>query len=76
MLVLWAKTCMLLCSQILLGFHIRLISVFENSEFKLIEMSNLYSIFSCISILKSCSPKLYCSLNDRADFCTVCHMLD
>ena len=22
------------------------------------------------------APKLYCSLDDRADFCTVCHMLD
>ena len=24
-----------------------------------------------ISILKSCKPKLFCSLDDRADFCTV-----
>ena len=37
----------------------------ENSEFKLTIMCNLYSIFGCISILKSCKPKLYCSLNDR-----------
>ena len=39
-------------------------------------MCNLYSIFSCISTLKSCKLKLYCSLNDRADFCIVCYVLD
>ena len=39
-------------------------------------MCNLYSIFSCISILKSCKLELYCSLNDRADFCTACHIFD
>ena len=39
-------------------------------------MCNLYSIFSCINILNSCKLKLYSGLNDRADFCTVCHMLD
>ena len=60
----------------MLRFHIRLISVFGNTEFKLTVMCNLYSIFSCISILKSCKPILYCSLNDRADFCTTCHMVD
>ena len=67
---------MLICSQLLLEFYIRLMSVFGNVEFKLIVMCNLYSIFSCISILKSCKPTLHCSLNDRAFFCTVCHMLD
>ena len=46
--------------------------MFGNAEF----MCNLYGIFSCIGILKSCKPKLYCRLNDRADFCNVCHMLD
>ena len=50
--------------------------MFGNAQFKLIVMCNLYSIFSCISILKSCKLKLYYNLNDRADFCTVCHMLD
>ena len=50
--------------------------MFGSVEFKLIVICNLYSIFSCISTLKSCKLKLYCSLNDRADFCTVCHMLD
>ena len=39
-------------------------------------MWNLFSLFSGINILKSCKPKLYCSRNDRADFFTVCHMLD
>ena len=50
--------------------------MFGNAEFKLIVMYNSYSIFSCISILKSCKLKLYCSLNDRTDLCTVCNMLD
>ena len=57
-------------------FHIKLVSVFGNVEFKAIVMCNLYSIFRCISTLKSCKFKLYCSLNDRADFCTVCYILD
>ena len=70
------KTSWLICSQLRLGFHIRKISVFGNTEFNLIVMCKLYSIFNCISILKSCKPKLYCSLNGRADFCIVCHMLD
>ena len=61
---------------LLLGFHIRLISVFGNAEFKLIVMCSLYSIFSGINILRSCKLKLHCSLNDRADLCTVCHMLE
>ena len=39
-------------------------------------MCNLYIIFSGTSILKSRKLKLYCCLNDRADFCTVFHMLD
>ena len=39
-------------------------------------MCNLYSVFSGISILESCKLELYCSLNDRANFCTVCHMFD
>ena len=43
---------------------------------KQIAMCNLYSIFSCISILENWKPKLYCSRDDRADFCTVCLMLD
>ena len=47
-----------------------------NEEFKLVVLCNLYSIFNCIRILKSCKPKLYCSLNDSADFCTICHKLD
>ena len=50
--------------------------MFGNDEFKLIVMCYLYSILSCISTLKRCKLKLYCSLNDRADFCTVCHILD
>ena len=50
--------------------------MFGNVELKLIAMCNLYSIFSCISILISCKLKSYCSLNDRAYFCTVCRMLD
>ena len=50
--------------------------MFGNAEFKLIVMCNLYSIFSYISQLKSSKLKLYCSLNDMADFCTVCHMFD
>ena len=40
--------------------------MFENTEFKLIVICNLYSILSCISILKSSKLKSYCSLNDRA----------
>ena len=64
-------TCRLVCSQLLVGFHILLLSVFGNTEFKLIVMCYFYSIFSCISILKSCKPKLYCSIDDRADFGTV-----
>ena len=47
-----------------------------NAELQLIVMCNLYCMFSCICTLKSCKPKLYCCLNDKADFCTVCHMLD
>ena len=39
-------------------------------------MCNLYGIFSCISILKSCKLELYWSLNDRANFCTVCHVFN
>ena len=66
----------LICSQLLLGFYIRFIGVFWNAEFKLSVMCNLYSIFSCISILKSYKPKLYSSQNDRAEICTVCHVLD
>ena len=66
----------LICVHLLLGFHIRLISVFGNAEFKLIVMCNLYSIFSCIIILKSRKPKLYSSVNNRSDFCTVCHKFD
>ena len=50
--------------------------MFGNAEFELIAMCNFYSIFSCLSILKSCELKLYCSLNDRAYVCTVCHMLN
>ena len=50
--------------------------MFGKGECKLIVMCNLYSIFSCISILKSRKLKLYCILNDRADFSTVCHMFD
>ena len=73
---LWAKHAEFVCIQLLLGFHIRLRNVFGNVEFKLIAKCNSYSIFSCISIPKSCKPKLYCTRSDRADFCTVCHMLD
>ena len=51
-------------------------SMFGNAEFKLIVMCNLYSIVSCTSILKSCKLKSYCNLSDRADFCTICYMLD
>ena len=40
-------------------------SVFGNAEFKLIVTCNLNSIFSSISILKSCKPKLCCSQNDK-----------
>ena len=47
-----------------------------NAEFKLIVMCYLCCILSCISILKSCELKLYDSVDDRADFCTVCHILD
>ena len=50
--------------------------MFGNAQLKVIVMCDLYSIFSCISILKSCKLELYCSLNDRADFCIVCHMLN
>ena len=50
--------------------------MFGNVELKLIVKCNFYSIISCISKLKSRKLKLYCSLNDRADFCTVCHVLD
>ena len=37
---------------------------------------HFYSIFSCISILNSNKPKLFCSLDDKVDFYTVCHVLD
>ena len=40
------KTCRLICSQLLFEFDIQLISVFENAEFKLIVMCNLYTIFT------------------------------
>ena len=50
--------------------------MFGNNEFKLIVVCNLYSIVSSISILKSCKLKLYFSLNDKAGFCTICHILD
>ena len=50
--------------------------MFGNAEFRLIVMCNLYSIFSCISIQKSCKLKLCCSLNDMEDFCTICPMLE
>ena len=59
-----------ICSQLLVGFHIRIISVFEKAEFKLIAMYNLFSI------LKTCKPKLYCSLDDTGDSCTVCYVFD
>ena len=49
---------------------------FGNVEFKFIVMCNLYSIFSRRNIHKSCNFKLCCSLSDRADFCTVYHLLD
>ena len=75
-LVLWAKHAGLFVSQLLVGFHIRIISIFGNTEFKSIVMCNLYRIFTCIRILKSCKSKLYCSLDDKAHFCTACHMLD
>ena len=69
-----------MCSQLLVGFHSQIISAFENAEFRLIVMFNLYGIFSCISILKSCKPTLHCSLDDRADFvpfaCLPCVELD
>ena len=52
-----------------------IISVFENTEFKLIVMCNFYSTYSGINILKSCKPKLFYSLGYRADFYTVCHVL-
>ena len=35
-----------------------------------------YIYLHIISILKIIKPKLCCSLDDRLDFCTVCHMLD
>ena len=50
--------------------------MFGNAEFKLIVMCNLYSIFRCISILKSCKLKIYYSVNDKADIGTICHMFD
>ena len=74
-LILWAKHEGLFVANFC-EFHIRLISVFGKGEFKLIVMCNLCSVFRCISILKSCKLELYCSLNERADFCTVCHMFD
>ena len=37
------------CSQLLIGFRIQLISVFGNTEFKLIVVCNLRSILSSIS---------------------------
>ena len=40
-------------ASVKVSHYCRLISVFENVEFKLIVICNLYSIFSCISILKS-----------------------
>ena len=46
------------------------ISGFGNIKFKLIVMYNLYSISSCITILKSSKPKVFWSLDDRADFST------
>ena len=52
-----------MCSQLLVGFHIRIISVLGNAELKLIVMCKLYRKFSCISILKNCKPKLYCRLD-------------
>ena len=39
-------------------------------------MCNLSNKLSCISIPKSCKPKLYGNLDDRADLCTVCHVLE
>ena len=75
-LILWAKLAGLFVVSFCKGFHIELISVFGNAEFRLIAMHNLYSIFSCISTLKSCKPKFYSSLIDKANFCIVCHMLD
>ena len=38
--------------------------------------SNLTISSHLLSVLKSDKLKLCCSLNYRADFCTVCHMLD
>ena len=35
--------------------------MFGNAQLKVIVMCDLYSIFSCISILKSCKLELYCS---------------
>ena len=67
---------MFICCELLVGFHIRIISVFGNTEIKLIEMCNFYSIFSCISKLNGCKPKLYCGLDDREDYCSVCQVLD
>ena len=46
--------------------------------FKLTVMCNSYSISveGCTSKLKIYKLKLCCSLDDRADFCIVCHLLD
>ena len=49
--------------------------MFGNIKVKLIVTCNLYSILSCKIILKNCNPN-YCNLDDRLDFCIVCHMFD
>ena len=53
--------------------HLRRISIFGNTEFKLIVLC--CCILSCISILRSFISKLYCSLDDRAHFWSVCDVL-
>ena len=69
----------LICCQLIVKFHIQIISVFGNIEFKLIVMCNLYSVLICKSILKNCRLNLdynVAGLDDRADFCIVCDALN
>ena len=65
--------CGLIGSQLLVGFDIQIMSKVWNIEFKLIVMCNLCDILSSESVLENYKPRLYCSLDDRANFCTVYH---
>ena len=64
----------LICRQLLIGHHTRIIRVLGNIEFKAIVLSYSCSILSCKSVLMNGKPRLCCRLDDNADFCSLLHV--